>query len=131
MFEWGGVSLGKDINSQSLNTGAAKEELFRISLATKQLLENNPLKSVRLFGKIFGKTKDYIIIESEYKEGESDQENGLEEQEKPQTNEEGEEEEESDIQKTKLQLETPPEINSGVNKHTYWVANAGLAYQYT
>jgi hypothetical protein len=82
---------------------------------------------VRLFGKIFGRKKDYIIIESEYKEGENDHENGTEEQDKPKPNsEEGEEEEENGIQKTKLQLETPPEIASGVNKHTYWVANARI-----
>lgn len=54
-FEWGGVGLGK-------------EEVFRISLSLKHLLETNPLQSVRFFGKIFGKHNDYLIAETEYKE---------------------------------------------------------------
>jgi hypothetical protein len=33
------------------------------------LVETNPLKSVRFFGKIFGSKKDYYIVESEYKDG--------------------------------------------------------------
>jgi radial spoke head protein 4A len=61
MFEWGGIGLGK-------------EETFRIMLSMKQLLESHPLKNVRLFGKIFGTQADYIICESEFKEGEGEEE---------------------------------------------------------
>jgi radial spoke head protein 4A len=58
MFEWGGVGLGRD-------------EAYRVMLAMKHLLEGNPLKSVRFFGKILGRERDYYIVESEFKEGDS------------------------------------------------------------
>ena len=71
MFEWGGVGLGR-------------EETVRIMLAMKQLLENNPLKSVRFFGKIFGRRKDYIIVEGEYKDGEAPDDQEPQEEKKAQ-----------------------------------------------
>jgi radial spoke head protein 4A len=56
MFEWGGVGLGK-------------EEMYKIMLSLKRLVESNPIKTIRFFGKIFGRRSDYIIAESEMKEG--------------------------------------------------------------
>lgn len=47
---------------------------IRVMLTMKQLLESKPLKSVRFFGKIFGRTKDYLICESEWKDGKEDEE---------------------------------------------------------
>lgn len=82
-FEQGGVGVGR-------------EEFYRILLALKALLRENPtLQSVRFWGqsalhtccsrdlhvhvptstgKIFGTKRDYIIAEAEYQEGEGEEE---------------------------------------------------------
>lgn len=57
-----------------LSTQLVIDICIRIMLAMKQLLESKPLKNVRFFGKIFGRTKDYLICESEWKDGKEDEE---------------------------------------------------------
>ncbi|RKP20358.1 hypothetical protein ROZALSC1DRAFT_21457 [Rozella allomycis CSF55] len=52
LFEWAGVSFGQ-------------EETFKLILSLKQLAQEKQLKSVRLFGKIFGLKSNYYVIESE------------------------------------------------------------------
>lgn len=59
-LEWAGV-------------GVTKEEAFRLMLSMKKLTDKHPLKSVRFFGKIMGLHNDYYIVESEYKDGEGEE----------------------------------------------------------
>ena len=56
------------------STGFSTDELFRIGLSVKKLIGTEPLRRVRLWGKIFGSDKNYIVIEGDWQEGE-----GLEE----------------------------------------------------
>ena len=58
---------------ENADVGLGKEEMFRVFLAIKQLAEQQPLKSVSFWGKIFGTEQDYIIAEAEYREGEEPQ----------------------------------------------------------
>jgi radial spoke head protein 4A len=122
MFEWGGIGFGHD-------------ETFRVMLSVKQLLEvtsflllltvykTHPLKSVRLFGKIFGRNNDYLICETEYKEGEREPEQVPEVVHKE--DEDEEEEEDKVINKKDLVLEVPEEVGIGSNKFVYWVCTSG------
>eukprot|EP01116_Phalansterium_solitarium_P019158 TRINITY_DN5268_c0_g2_i1.p1 TRINITY_DN5268_c0_g2~~TRINITY_DN5268_c0_g2_i1.p1 ORF type:complete len:485 (-),score=139.57 TRINITY_DN5268_c0_g2_i1:849-2303(-) len=110
-FEWAGVSLGK-------------EETFRLSLAVKQLVEANPLKSARFFGKIFGRDADYYVVESEYKEDYVEPEKPAEEA-KP-ADDEDEEEEEKPVEtkpKKDAPIPVPVEVRKGTNFYTYWVTS--------
>ena len=59
LWEWAGVSFGK-------------EDTFLLFLSIKKLVEQKQLKSVRLWGKIFGTSANYIIAEAELKEGVED-----------------------------------------------------------
>ena len=51
-----------------------REEMMRIFLALKQLVDNYPLQSCRFWGKILGSEKNYIVAEVEYREGEEEEE---------------------------------------------------------
>eukprot|EP01112_Ceratiomyxa_fruticulosa_P018342 TRINITY_DN5842_c0_g1_i1.p1 TRINITY_DN5842_c0_g1~~TRINITY_DN5842_c0_g1_i1.p1 ORF type:complete len:551 (-),score=159.63 TRINITY_DN5842_c0_g1_i1:322-1821(-) len=95
ILEWAGVGIGK-------------EETYRIMLSMKFLLEKNPLKSVRLFGKILGTKRDYYVCEAQYKDGEGE----LDEQE-----------EAENVNAAKKEASIPSEEFVGTNKHTYWVCN--------
>jgi radial spoke head protein 4A len=59
LWEWSGVSFGK-------------EDTFHLFLSIKKLVEKKQLKSVRLWGKIYGTSANYIIAEAELKEGVED-----------------------------------------------------------
>ena len=43
--------------------GLGREEMFRIFLALKKLVDTHPLQTVRFWGKIFGTVQNYIIAE--------------------------------------------------------------------
>ncbi|PRP83611.1 radial spoke head protein 4 [Planoprotostelium fungivorum] len=114
MFEWGGVGLGR-------------EETVRLQLSMKRLLESNPLKNVRLFGKIYGRKRDYIIVESEFKEGEG----AATKEEEPKENEVKHEDSESETENAEKEtpaqttnLEIESEQRSGTNRFSYWVQSA-------
>ncbi len=49
-FEQAGVGLGR-------------EEMFRVWLALKQLVDRYPLDTVRFWGKIFGTEQNYYVAE--------------------------------------------------------------------
>ena len=51
-----------------------REEMMRIFLALKQLVDNYPLQMCRFWGKILGSEKNYIVAEVEYREGEEEEE---------------------------------------------------------
>ena len=52
------------------STGFSTDELFRIGLSVKKLIGTEPLRKVRLWGKILGSDNNYIVIEGEWQEGE-------------------------------------------------------------
>jgi len=69
-FEQAGVGLGR-------------EEMIRIWLALKTLVDSHPIEHCRFWGKIFGIQQNYIVAEVEFREGEGDEED---EDEVPYTN---------------------------------------------
>ncbi|KAI8925429.1 radial spokehead-like protein [Entophlyctis helioformis] len=54
-----------------------REETFVLFLSIKNLVEEKPLKSVRLWGKIFGTQSNYIIVEAELKDGAADDDDAI------------------------------------------------------
>ncbi len=58
-FEQSGVGLGR-------------EEMFRVWLALKQLVDRYPLDSVRFWCKVFGTDQNYYIAEVKFQEGKDD-----------------------------------------------------------
>lgn len=114
--------------------GMGREEMMRIFLALKQLVDNYPLQSCRFWGKILGSEKNYIVAEVEYREGEEEEEEedeeheGEAEQETEREDEEGEGEDAEEDDTPKPDFKPPPVIpreenRTGVNKKTYFVCN--------
>jgi len=118
------------------STGFSTDELFRIGLSVKKLIGTEPLQKVRLWGKIFGTEKNYIVIEGDWQEGEGDLEEEPEDVEEPDdylgaefddaaAMGEGGEDAEDDVplpvSKWKPPVIIPKEINEGVNKCAYYV----------
>ena len=54
--------------------GLNREEMIRVWLALKSLVDNYPLQHVRFWGKIFGTEQNYYIAEVEYREGDEEEE---------------------------------------------------------
>ncbi|XP_002741113.1 radial spoke head protein 4 homolog A-like [Saccoglossus kowalevskii] len=119
-------------NFEQADVGVSREEMVRIYLALKNLVDNHPLQSCRFWGKIIGTEKNYIIAEVEYREGEEEEEDEEEEaeaeeqteKEDDEAGEEGEEAEEDDTPKP--DWKPPPVIpreenRTGANKKTYFV----------
>jgi len=52
--------------------GLSREEMVRIWMALKMLVDTHPLEHARFWGKIFGTEQNYIIAEVEYREGEEE-----------------------------------------------------------
>jgi radial spoke head protein 4A len=53
---------------EQAGVGIGREEMFRIWLALKQLVEKYPLESIRFWGKIFGIEQNYYIAEVKYRD---------------------------------------------------------------
>ena len=122
-----------------------KEETYLTFLSLQQLVKEKPLKSVRLWGKIHGLHKSYIITEGELKDGIEDEEPAAGESASPFADEtdaaaaavaaEGAEaptgveggvvvsEDDATLPKPKVKVvpPLPKEIRSGVNKYVYYV----------
>lgn len=64
---------------EQIGVGLGREEMQRIFLALKQLVETHGLPSCRFWGKILGTESNYIIAEAEYREGEEEEEQNTEE----------------------------------------------------
>ncbi|KAK3092588.1 hypothetical protein FSP39_004684 [Pinctada imbricata] len=120
---------------EQASVGLNREEMIRVWLALKNLVDNHPLSHVRFWGKIFGTEQNYYIAEVEYRDGDGEEEEEEEEPEEHQDedttekegDEEGEEEQEED-DTPKPDYKAPPEIpkednRSGTNKKTYFVCN--------
>lgn len=112
LLEDGGVGLGR-------------AETFRVYLALKALMAEQPVTDVSFWGKIMGSTKDYIIAECVYKDGEEPEMPPEEEEPEPEPEPELEEGEvpmpKSQFIKAKP-LPTEP-YGEGVNKKAYFVCN--------
>ncbi|CAI9729709.1 Hypothetical predicted protein [Octopus vulgaris] len=121
-FEQGGIGIGR-------------EELFRVWIAMKHLVDSNPVQQVRFWGKILGTEQNYYVVETEYREGdqaeeEEDDEGEPEVVEAPKEAAEEVEDEEAVMEERvpKIDYKPPPiipkeEKGSGTNKKTYFVCN--------
>jgi len=117
---------------EGADIGLGREESFRIFLALKKLTEDQPLKTVSFWGKVFGLEGNYLIAEAEFREGEEPQpveEEGGDEL-NGEDNEEALDEEEQDPRDKlpKNKYRPPPiipaeEYGSGVNKKVYFVCD--------
>ena len=59
---------------EQAGVGLNREEIVRIWLSLKNLVDTHPLQHVRFWGKIFGTQQNYLIAEVEYREGEEEEE---------------------------------------------------------
>ncbi|XP_036272236.1 radial spoke head protein 6 homolog A isoform X1 [Pipistrellus kuhlii] len=124
-FEQGGVGLSSD-------------ESFRLFLALKQLVEQQPIHTCRFWGKVLGLRRSYLVAEVEFREGEEEVEEeeveelmeGADLTTEAHGEEEGGEEDEEKAADVlpKLQWRPPPvipreESRSGANKYLYFVCN--------
>ncbi|KAM4738623.1 radial spoke head protein 4 homolog A [Anableps anableps] len=111
---------------EQAEVGLGREEMQRIFLALKHLVDSEGLPHCRLWGKILGIESNYIVAEAEYREGEEEQDSIEEEPEEegnPETLETEEEETDPLPQSIyKPQLDVPKEaIGTGANKFAYYV----------
>nr|KAG5698113.1 hypothetical protein BaRGS_031803 [Batillaria attramentaria] len=51
-----------------------REEMIRVWLALKNLVDNHPLQHVRFWGKLLGTEQNYYVAEVEYREGDEEEE---------------------------------------------------------
>ncbi|XP_008505526.2 radial spoke head protein 6 homolog A isoform X1 [Equus przewalskii] len=121
---------------EQAGVGLSSDESFRIFVALKQLVEQQPIRTCRFWGKILGLSGSYLVAEVEFREGEEE----VEEEEVEELTEggeateaHGEEEGEEDEEKVtdvipKPTWKPPPvipkeESRSGTNKFLYFVCN--------
>lgn len=64
---------------EQAGVGLGREEMQRVFLALKQLVESQALLHCRLWGKILGTESSYIVAEAEYREGAEEEEQSAEE----------------------------------------------------
>ncbi|XP_076987507.1 radial spoke head protein 6 homolog A isoform X2 [Tamandua tetradactyla] len=120
---------------EQAGVGLSSDESFRIFLALKQLVEQQPIHTCRFWGKILGLSRSYLVAEVEFREGEEEgeEEEGEDMLEggamEAQGEEEGEEDEEKAIDLIPKPTWKPPpvipkeESRTGANKYLYFVCN--------
>nr|XP_058901202.1 radial spoke head protein 6 homolog A isoform X3 [Kogia breviceps] len=123
---------------EQAGVGLSSDESFRIFMALKQLVEQQPIHTCRFWGKILGLRRSYLVAEVEFREGEEElEEEELEEMmeggevmQEPgeEEGEEGEEGEEVADVIPKPTWKPPPvvpkeESRKGANKYVYFVCN--------
>jgi len=59
---------------EQAGVGLNREEVVRIWLALKNLVDSHTLAHVRFWGKIFGREQNYYVAEVEYREGDEEEE---------------------------------------------------------
>ena len=64
---------------EQASVGLNREEVIRVWMALKNLVDTNNLQHVRFWGKMFGTEQNYYVAEVEYREGEEEQEEEEEE----------------------------------------------------
>ncbi|XP_051520358.1 radial spoke head protein 6 homolog A [Myxocyprinus asiaticus] len=111
-FEQAGVGLGR-------------EEMHRVFLALKQLVDTQRLQHCRFWGKILGTQSNYLVAEGEFREGEGEEEEVTEETREDEEREEEAQEEKNEPPPKSTYKPPPPvpreENHTGVNKFTYFV----------
>lgn len=120
---------------EQAGVGVGREETFRIFLALTILIDTQPIRTCRFWGKIFGIHANYIIAEVEFFEGEDPEEqlDGENQQDKEENEakidiiKEGDfDVEEDDVPQPEYKPPAliPNEDNrTGCNKKTYFVSN--------
>ncbi|XP_053699658.1 radial spoke head protein 4 homolog A-like [Synchiropus splendidus] len=119
---------------EQAGVGLGREEMIRAFLAIRQLVDSQNLQRCRLWGKILGRERNYIVAEAEYPDGEEEEEEEEEEKEENETEaveaeeEDGEEEENIEIPLPKSSYRPPrpvpkEPIGSGANKFVYYVCS--------
>lgn len=113
--------------------GLNREEMIRVWLALKSLVDNHPLQHVRFWGKILGTEQNYYVAEVEYRDEEEEEEEEPEENQEEEAvekeeAEEGEEEEQEEDDTPKPEFKPPPvtpkeDNRTGANKKVYFVCN--------
>ncbi|KAG8008925.1 Radial spoke head protein 4-like protein A [Nibea albiflora] len=108
---------------EQAGVGLGREEMQRVFLALKQLVESQALLRCRLWGKILGTQSSYIVAEAEYREGEEEDEQGAEEEETEAETQENENEVDPLPQSTYKPLPAVPKeaLGTGANKFVYYV----------
>ncbi|XP_062844994.1 radial spoke head protein 4 homolog A [Trichomycterus rosablanca] len=123
---------------EQIGVSLGREEMQRIFLALKQLVDTQPLQRCRFWGKILGIEANYIVAEVEYRDGEEEEEEEAEDthedKEKDKDVQEDQEQEEMDpLPKStyKPPLPIPKEPHrSGANKSVYFVSREpGLPWE--
>lgn len=122
---------------QQAGVGLSSDESFRIFMALKQLVEQQPIHTCRFWGKILGLSHSYLVAEVEFREGEEE----VEEEDVEETIESGEvtdahggeEGGDEDYEKVSDKIPKPAwkpppvipkeESRMGANKHLYFVCN--------
>lgn len=64
---------------EQIGVGLGREEMQRILLALKQLVDMQPLQRCRFWGKVLGIEANYIVAEVEYRDSEEEEEEAVEE----------------------------------------------------
>ncbi|KAJ3270098.1 Radial spoke head protein 4 A [Terramyces sp. JEL0728] len=117
LWEWAGVSFGN-------------EDTFLLFLAIKNLVEVKQLKSVRLWGKVFGTHENYTVVEAELKEGVADDEDAIVNAEDVEEKDDGavpapkDDDDSAPVPKTKQMAPLGKELRAGVNKYIYYVCTS-------
>jgi len=57
---------------EQAGVGLSREEMIRIWLALRTLVESQPVEHVRFWGKILGTERNYIVAEVQWRDGEGD-----------------------------------------------------------
>ena len=137
--------------TDNIQVSLGTEETYLLSLSIRSLTKQFALRSVRLFGKVLGTQKDYIIVESELEnpdeeyddpfssekeEGQKSQENAQEEAKEPELDEDGNPKIPEELQgippkpKAKRQAKYASEQQTGVNRYVYWACNQGTIFYF-
>ena len=59
---------------EQAGVGLNREEMIRIWLSLKNLVDTHNLQHVRFWGKVFGTEQNYYVAEVEYREGDEQEE---------------------------------------------------------
>ncbi|XP_068176323.1 radial spoke head protein 6 homolog A-like [Antennarius striatus] len=108
---------------EQAGVGLGREEMQRIFLSLKQLVESQALQRCRLWGKILGTESSYIVAEADHQEGEEEEEESTDEEEKEIEMSQNDSEADPIPQSTyKPQPMVPKEVKgTGANKFAYYV----------
>ena len=120
---------------EQASVGLSQEEIFKVWLSLKILVDSKPLQTVRFWGKIFGLENNYYVAEVDYREGglEEEEDEEREKEEEEEAGRDKEDEDKDDDEDKDEEDDTPKpnwvpppvipreEYRSGTNKYIYFV----------